>query len=332
MPRLAHAYHLAVGFLARSGFSRFAREWRAGQPCILTFHGLRADDDRGLLDNSLHTPVSVFRDVCRHLARSYSVLHLSEIISSLEKRLPLPDGTVAITFDDGYASNHDLAYPILREFDLPATIFITSGFVDGTENLWFHRLEYALAKKGSGAAALGVLAQQLKALPQEQIAAEMDRIESELGTDFASATDKPAILRPLSWAQIRDMQSSELVEFGAHTHRHLIVGRCSTDTARYEINQSRDRLAEELGIAPKLFAYPNGHPGDHTAESARLLREAGFTAAVTMSPGFVSAACDRFAIPRYGAPTTLGETEATVSGTFETLKQWRIATREALAG
>lgn len=324
-------YQCAAQLLSRSGFGRLARGLRPGQPCILTFHGLRADDDPGLLDNSLHTPVSVFRDICRHLSKSCRVVHLSQVIRSLENRLPLPDNTVAITFDDGYASNHDYAFPVLREFSLPATIFLATGFVDGTESLWFHRLEYAMAKKGRGAAAFAEAAQRIKELPQEQISAEVDRIECELGTGYASATDKPAIFQPLTWKMIREMNRSGLVEFGGHTHRHLIVGRCSTETARREIHQSRDRLTEELSLAPRLFAYPNGQPGDYSAETVRLLREAGFTSSVTMSPGFVSAACDRFAIPRYGAPSTLAEAEATVSGTFETLKELRIAAREALA-
>lgn len=331
MPSVSRLYHRAVQLLSQSGFGHLARCLRPGEPCILTFHGLRADDDPGLIDTDLHTPVSIFREICGHLARSYRVMPLSGIIRRLERRLPLPDGTVAITFDDGYASNHDLAFPVLREFDLPATIFVTSGFVDRTENLWFHRLEYAFAKTGQGGDAFGKAAREIKSLPQEQIGAALDRIESELGTDYAAEANKPAIFQPLTWAQIREMHDSGVIEFGGHTHRHLIVGRCTTETAREEIQLSHRRLADELGTVPTLFAYPNGQPGDYTAESAALLREAGYTSAVTMSPGFVSAACDRFAIPRYGAPTTLAETEGTVSGTFETLKELRLATREALA-
>ncbi len=331
MPAASWLYHRAAQLLSRSGFGHVARELKSGEPCILTFHGLRADDDPGLLDNSLHTAASVFRDVCRHLAGSYRVMHLSQIIRALEKRLPLPDRTLAITFDDGYASNHDIAFPILREFSLPATIFVTTGFVDGSDSLWFHRLEHAISKQGRGAAHFGEIAHRLKALPQEQLADEMDRIERECGADYASLAETPAIFKPLTWQQIRAMHHSGLVEFGGHTHRHLILGRCAEETARREITQSRDRLANELDVTPKIFAYPNGQPGDSSPLTARLLREAGFTSAVTMSPAFVSAACDRFAIPRYGAPTTLAEAEATVSGTFETLKELRIAARQALA-
>lgn len=331
MSSVARLYQRSVQLLSMSGFSRIARGLRSGQPCILTFHGLRADNDPGLLDNSLHTTESDFRSVCRHLARSYNVMHLSEIARSFETGERLPNGTVAITFDDGYASNHDLAYPILREFDLLATIFVTTGFVDGTENLWFHRLEHAFASKGRGAAEFAKVATEIKAMPQEKISAEIDRLERELGTDYAALADKPDIFKPLTWQQIRDMHQSGIIEFGGHTHRHFIVGRCTAETARAEICQSRDRLTQELGVAPKLFAYPNGKPGDHTFKTAKWVREAGFAAAVTMSPGFVTAECDRFTLPRYGAPSTLAETEATVSGTFETLKQWRTNVRQAAA-
>lgn len=346
MPRAAQVYHSIIHFLARSGFSRLARGLRAGQPCILTFHGLRADDDPGLLDAGLHTPVSVFREICRHLAANYRVMPLSRIVRAVKNGRPLPEGTVAITFDDGYASNHTLASPVLREFGLPATIFATSGFVDRTESLWFHRLEFAVARtaltslKVSGRtfpladdeqrqSAYAAQAAGIKALPQEQVAGEMERLEDELGVSLAAAAEPPAIFQPLSWQQARELQEGGLIELGGHTHRHLILGRCAAATARFEIEQSRDRLTAELGITPRLFAYPNGQTGDYTAETAALLQAADFEAAVTMSPGFVRAESDLYALPRYGAPASLGETEATVSGLFETLKQWRLALRPA---
>ncbi|MBX7208734.1 MAG: polysaccharide deacetylase family protein [Verrucomicrobiaceae bacterium] len=331
MIAITQFYRGAVQLLARTGLGRLMRGLHSGKPCILTFHGLRADDDEGLLDDSLHTPVSVFRSVCRHLARSYNVVPLSEIVRALEMNEKLPGNSVAITFDDGYESNHALAYPVLREFGLPATIFVTTGFVDGTEHLWFHRLEHAFASAGRDVAAFAKAAQKIKALPQEEVAAEIGRVEAEIGIDYSLLPVKPAIFRPLTWAQIREMHDSGLVEFGGHTHRHLIVGRCLPKTAREEIFTSRNRLAQEVGVAPRLFAYPNGKPGDLTAETGRLLREAGYLAAFSMTPGFVQSSCNRFAIPRYGAPSTLGETEATVSGTFETLKQWRAGTRHAFA-
>jgi peptidoglycan/xylan/chitin deacetylase (PgdA/CDA1 family) len=330
MSRFSSLYHQTVQFMAQRGLARLARGLQEGQPCILTFHGLREDNDPGFIDAELHTPVSVFRDICRHLSTRYRVCSLSVLVDALKKGLPLPDGTVAITFDDGYASNYQLAYPILREFDLPATIFVTSGFVDRTQLLWFHRIEYAYAHSQLRAE-YGKVAAYLKALPQERLEEETSRLESKLSVKLRERGRLPDIFEPLTWNQIREMQSSGLVELGGHTQTHLILGRCGSDTARREIQESYERLRAETGVKPQLFAYPNGQPGDFTAETAALLADVGYTAAVTMSPGFVHPRTSLFEIPRYGAPMSVAETEATVSGAFETLKAWRLATREVLA-
>ncbi len=257
----------------------------------------------------------------------------------LNKGIPLPKCTVAITFDDGYESNYQLAYPILRQFSLPSTFFLTTGFIDRTERLWFHRLECALINAGCNsvaheksilklnsttarAHALSVFAAYLKSLPQEKIISALEDIENRLGSP---SFELPAALSPMSWDQVREMRDGGLIDFGAHTHRHLILGRCTKETAQFEIIHSRDRIQAELGIAPQLFAYPNGQPGDYHAETAALLDEAGFRSAVTMSPGFAKSDCNLFTLPRYGSPASVPETEATVSGIFETLKEWRQA-------
>ncbi len=339
MSHLSKAYRFAVRLLAQGGFSRIARSLKCGSPSILAFHGLREDHDRSLLDNSLHTKQSVFKNICRHLAKNYKILPLAEIVDRLNAGDTMPDRSVALTFDDGYESNFQLAYPILQQLSLPATIFLTTGYIDRTEHLWFHRLECALINTrcqsvthgkselklnstSARAHALTVLATHLKSLPQEKIISALEEIEARLEH---SVSELPSVLRPLSWDQVREMRNSGLIDFGAHTHRHLILGRCNTETARFEITHSRDRMHAELGAAPKLHAHPNGQPGDYDAETAMLVEEAGFIGAVTMSPGFAQKGGDAFTIPRYGAMKSVPDTEATVSGTFETLKEWRRA-------
>jgi len=134
MALFATKHQLTALALVGSGFSRFTRNRRKGQACVLTFHGLREDHGvGGSLDSSLHMPVSTFRNVCQHLAAKYRVVSLSRIVESIRHQRPLSDRTVAITFDDGYESNYRLAGPVLREFDLPATIFACTGFMDRTE-------------------------------------------------------------------------------------------------------------------------------------------------------------------------------------------------------
>ncbi len=339
MSQIAKAYRSLVHLLAQGGFSLLARSLQCNSPSILTFHGLREDDDASLLDINPHTKKSVFTKICQHLSQHYQVLSLAQIVDHQKNGIPLPKCSVAITFDDGYESNLQLAFPILRQYSLPATIFLTTGFIDRTERLWFHHLEHALLSTrnisikhaeaslpldstSARAHALSILAGALKSLPQENLTSALEEIVKQLNS---APSALPPALQPLSWNQVREMRDSGLIDFGAHTHRHLILGRCTADTARFEINQSRDRIHSELGVQPTLFAYPNGQPGDYHAETATLLDEAGFHAAVTMSPGFAKPGGNLFTLPRYGAPESVPETEATVSGSFETLKEWRQA-------
>lgn len=340
---VAAAYHQAVRILAKTPLKQVAQRARTGQTCVLTFHGLRKADDPGLLDPGLHTSEPLFRAICAHLAENYQVLPLADIIASLRLQRSLPEGAMAITFDDGYLSNLKIAAPILEEFGLPATIFVASGFANRAMPLWFHRLESALSRTRLAAAlvplkgetisvplaspaarirALSALQYELKAMPQERVYEAVEQIESTLGVGWNPA-EVPDIFQPLSWEQIYQMHRGGLFSFGGHTHRHLILGRCSMETAEAEIRLSRDALADAIGERPAIFAYPNGQDGDHSTATADLLREAGYTAAMTMSPGFVNRADDLFALPRYGAPESVDEAEATVSGTYETLKEWR---------
>lgn len=332
------------------GLAKRARNSRPGQGCVLTFHGVREDrGPSGLLDEQLHTPVRLFRELCRHLAENYKVLPLQDLVSALDRGRALPDRAVAITFDDGYESNYHLAFPVLREFSLPATIFLCTGYVDGTVRPWFQRVELAVARErvrelgiriggnfscftlcssATRATALGALLRTIKQLPQTEVADAVARLEEALQPAPGGI---PAPLRALSWSQAREMRDSGLVAFGAHTRSHPILGRCAPEIARDEIVASRDRMTAELGAPPAVFAYPNGLRGDYDFTTMTLLRDAGFRAAFTMRPGFVRAGCASFELPRYGSPESLAQAEATVSGAFENFKEWRQKFRHAFA-
>jgi peptidoglycan/xylan/chitin deacetylase (PgdA/CDA1 family) len=335
---------LVSAFFVYSGFSRYARGLHRDQPCILMFHGVREANDPGLLDAKLHMELPVFVKVCGNLAKNFHVVPLKRISAALESGEPLPSGTVALTFDDGYASNHHLAFPELKRLELPATIFPATGFLDQTEMLWFLRVEYAVARTtvkqatievGSSTqvlsfdshearlASLGFLQSALKALPQEILIEETAGIERKLDCALPMRADWPDIFQPMTWAEARSMQGSGLIDFGGHTHRHLILSRCQPETLWNEVHGCHARLRAELGTSPTTFAYPNGQEGDHNDETARALRKAGFQLSVTTESGFVRAHSDPLALPRHGSPISSHHAEATVSGAFETFKEWR---------
>lgn len=307
--------------LVLCGLGLLARHQLAGQGSVIAFHGLRADSEpAGVQDADLHLPVSIFRAICEHLAATYRVMPLSEMAVRLQRGEKLPPRAVALSFDDGYASNYELAFPILQELKLPATIFLATGFLDGTAPLWFQEVDLAMEQGARlpGLETLNDTLRHLKSLPNTALREQVKTLLSQVTLPPA-----PKVTRPLTWAQVREMQHSGGIEFGGHTHSHPILARCSVEQQRSEIQACRDRIHTELGELPRLFAYPNGGENDCTSETLQLLTEAGFDSAWTMVSGRALAAQNSLLMPRYGSPSSIWEVEATVSGAFELLRQWR---------
>ncbi len=340
-----HPRSIKAAALVGSGLASFARTRRSTEASILTFHGLsEGGGDPAILDWALHLPVEVFRSICNMLAKDYRVISMAELIEARSKGTTLPANSVVITFDDGYASNYELAYPILQEFDLHATLFVTTGFLDGDDMLWFQRVDLALGRtrkelldwKINGKVlrlylgtrelrqqSLARLMPELKELTDTELLTEVDNLEQALGVSEPGVTDLPKSLRPLTWEMAFDMAISGHVDIGGHTHTHPILSRCDSMTMRAEIATCRNRILAEIGELPLAFSYPNGGLDDYTRETLLLVREAGFKAACTTISGRVDDNASMFQLPRYGSPESVWEAEATVSGAFETLKDWR---------
>ena len=345
MPHAFHPRSIKAAALIGSGLASFARTKRSAEAAILTFHGLRSGlGDRTILDWSLHLPVEVFRCTCALLAKDYHVISLADLIAARTHGTRLPDNAVVITFDDGYASNYELAYPILQEFDLHATIFVATGFLDGVEMFWFQRMDLALGRtqkelldwKINGKKlrlylgtyelrqqSLMRLLPELKSLPDVDLLGEVDRLEEALEVREPGFDDLPQVMRPMTWEMASEMSLSGHVDIGGHTHTHPILARCNTLAMRAEIATCRERIHAEIGELPIAFAYPNGGTDDYTRETLMLVQEAGFKAACTTVCGRITDNASLYQLPRYGSPESVWEAEATVSGAFETLKDWR---------
>lgn len=253
-----------------------------------------------------------FDDICGWLRRWFQVLPLDQAVQRLRDG-GLPARAAAITFDDGYADNHDIAMPILQRHGLSAGFFIASGFLDGG-CMWndlvidairrcalpvfpADRLQEGLPPLPLGdwdarRAAVMQLLRAIKYLPFHARDAQVERIRQ-----LAGITDRPTPM--MSSAQLRAMRAAGMV-IGAHTVNHPILARLDRAAARAEIADGRAALQNCLQAPVDLFAYPNGKPGeDFSDESLALVREQGFQAAFTTSPGAAERTTDRHLLPRF---------------------------------
>jgi peptidoglycan/xylan/chitin deacetylase (PgdA/CDA1 family) len=230
---------------------------------------------------------------------------------------------VVVTFDDGYADNLWNAKPILEKYDLPATVFVTSGHIGSDREFWWDELDRLLLQGGTLPERLrlslngtsyewefGELAhagmpqhqtppyrslhQLLRPLPEAERRPVLDELLAWAGAEPVGRST----YRALSPDELFRLAEGNLVEVGAHTVSHPVLSALPATAQLAEVQESKARLEEILGRPVISFAYPYGTRSDYTSETVAVVREAGFACACSNFSGVVRRRTDRFQLPR----------------------------------
>ena len=278
-----------------------------GRLSVMIFHRVLAAADPLLPSEPT---AAQFEALLKHLGSRFSVLPLIQAVRRLYDDT-LPAGSLAITFDDGYADNLSVAAPILHRVGMPATVFVATAYLDGG-CMFNDRVREAVR-----ATPLDRLDLTAEGLGVHSLASIEDRraaVEAIIGAiKYVPAPDRDAKAQSVVDAARVRVRSDLMLErralpklfdfgldVGAHTVRHPILANTTPTDAWREISDSKRDLEALTGRPVPLFAYPNGVPGkDYMPDHVRMVREAGFDAACTTSAGAASAADDRFQLPRF---------------------------------
>ena len=311
---------LCAAALSASGLHRILHSrFRRNELTILLYHGVIRDPLP--VTDTCFLEVSTFRRQIEYLKNNFSIVPLSRAIELLH-RGTVDRPTVALTFDDGYQNNCDVAFPVLKEFEVPVTIFLTTGFVDSSDTLWFCHVIRALtqtkkrslqlkdmtldlSEPGRRAVASNRLQADFKEHPPVQVQALVRRLYEELEVDGLVPFDPDSPFRILNAGSIRTMLQSGLLEFGAHTESHAILSLLSEEDQQKEIASSVEKVKRLTGEHCRFFAYPNGRPQDYNATTLRLLGESGITAAACTSSGPNDSHTSPMALKRYNVGCNL---------------------------
>ncbi|MFY9553507.1 MAG: polysaccharide deacetylase family protein [Blastocatellia bacterium] len=291
------------------------------------------------------TSARAFAEQIRYLTSHYQIVPLSNLAEYLSRGVGLPAGIASIAIDDGYRDAYEIAFPILTEYKIPATLFVVTDFLDRRIWLWTDKLRFILSRTESTEFSttidnramqfrLGDRASRTKAAAQINAALKRlpDQVKDQLITDIEASlgVELPAVptddYAAISWNQAREMDAAG-VRIGSHTVSHPILTRVSGERLRIELSESRSRIQLMLGREVDLFCYPNG---DYNESISQAVRDAGYKCAVTVEPGFNNIDSDPLQLRRVHTDNNLARFIQSTSG-FEQIKNRVVSDRRATA-
>ncbi len=261
------------------------------------------------------------------LTDHFRIVTLEDAIEEIDQTGTLQEKSAAITIDDGYLSSYTIAYPLLREYGVSATVYLPTDWIDRTMTPWWISLA-TLVKKCSHPrpcldaveSVLGVslgsnvrkeqgeslnrrallheLESLLRSRDQTSIQRMLSELEKLLPGNLSTATPEEI---PVTWDQVREMSTGG-IRFGAHTTSHANLALVDLATAEAEIRNSKLRIEEQISTPVTGFAYPYGVNYSDYTRLKPLLEKYGFRYACTASTGVNSSDTDRFRLVRITLP------------------------------
>ncbi len=305
--------------LARAGKSAFQRLRPRLMPgaAILMYHRIA---DEGFDPWGLAVSPRNFSDQLEWISRNRTVFPLVEFVG-LHQSGDLPRDAVAVTFDDGYACNGDIAVPLLKCLGIPATIFIPTELIERQQEFWWDELQTIVLDYQGEVLRLDGHAihvgekhladadwppaqppttprqlayRQLWSLLYERMPYELDKGMAQLREQASFPVSPRKSHRPMTSDEVRSIRS-DLVAFGSHTLNHASLPLLDPQEKLREIRESFERCAALTGAEPYSFAYPYG---DFDVESEAIVAQAGYLCACKADGWFVGRRTSRFALPR----------------------------------
>jgi peptidoglycan/xylan/chitin deacetylase (PgdA/CDA1 family) len=296
----------------RKTFSDLARRLSprhsAGDAVVLMYHRVCA----GAFPGGVSVSPAHFAEHLQALRGSFTILPLGELCR-LRAAGTVPRRSLAITFDDGYLDNLTEAKPLLEQYDVPATVFVVSGYVGSGQRFWWDELErictspetlpghlelsirgvtrtWTTASNHDRRPFFRELREELGALEESERQETLGQLRS-----WAGATTRTTEVETLSTDQLKVLSAGEIVSIGAHTVTHPRLPGLSRQRQLEEIRDSTQQLESMIGRSVSLFSYPFGA---HDQTTVACAREAGVACACTTDAGGVRGSTDPHRLPR----------------------------------
>lgn len=271
-----------------------------------------------------------FERQMRFVRDHFEPLRFADVLQAMDRGVALPRNSLVVTFDDGHIDNFTHAFPILRSLGVPATIFVSTQYIDAPETpFWFDHVaqlmyfappgplhldqidfDATLTEIRSRRDATEALLRKLKREPNDRRVAVVRELAQRLGEHVASPQRAA-----MNWSEVREMAAAG-IEFGSHTVSHPVLAQLDDEAIRQELAESRATIRAQTGQPVETIAYPIGKVGAYDDRVIETAKSCGYRLGVSYETGVNPAkdldlfALRRLAVERY---TSFGNFKAMLS-------------------
>lgn len=285
--------------------------WLAGDTlAVYLFHGVVEESPWRVRNYTRkHLEAARFRAFLEEvLAAGGKPLSMEEVARLRQAGEPYPAKAFAVTFDDGFENNLSVAAPILREYGVPSTFYVSTGLIEHNSMSWIDRIEAVLEGMGEGTLdlpwgegrvsfrgreetlrLLDLLRKRVKADAALDADAFADGVARQLGREPVREGRSPLDLK-LTWDQVRELAGDPLFLVGGHSHKHSILAFLPPGELEEEVDLSLRLLKEKAGVGPGHYSYPEGLEHCFNDRVIGVLRERGVRCCPTAITGVNPAA------------------------------------------
>ncbi|MBZ9781724.1 polysaccharide deacetylase family protein [Pseudomonas sp. REP124] len=294
--------------------SPVGRQQLDGAGVILMLHRVLADDNAAELPhrNELCVGPKAFEHLLVWLKKHFDCVPLMDILQPGSLRSHRPK--VTLTFDDGWRDNADNAFALLRKYQVPASIFLSTDFIGSRQRFWWESIGETLWNSHGEPARqrlIDCLRRMDQPLPEacehsdEQrrslaLLHFLQQLKSLSPLDLDRLTDacpQQSLPQAMDWHQVRSLEASGLVRFGPHGASHAILTGLDDQRLDEELTRSRQALMNGCNRPLPVYCYPNG---DHDARVRQAVAAHRFGFALGTGTGIYRGDQDPLALPRFG--------------------------------
>lgn len=300
---------------------------------IIQYH--RIDEPNNYPWSLSPTRIKDFDEEIKYLSQKYTIISLDKLTQYIHEKKYFPPKTAVITLDDGYKDHYLNAYPLLKKYNIPATIFLTTGRMYSGDLFWSDKVAYAIWNSPYEALKLkelgtfplrstlqrkntiSIIKENIRVMPNEKKNLIIEKLMRLLSVDIPLELTRKFLL---NWDEAREMSRNKIT-FGAHTVTHPKLSTLTLDEAKREIVESKKKIEEELNVAVTTFAYPLGRPNDFNDDIMKIVKNSGFTCAVTSYPAnMVEIGMNIYKLPRISPGANAKIFKLNISGFYIDLK------------